>query len=209
MTEALDVPASVFDDQAGDGSRGDDAARTRQIRADRSGCCEIHSGVQDHGGVVAGRHDGVPARAIDQDLPCFTPRASITEPRSCIRRRGPLPGAVAAAIHRQHRSPIPADGRSGASAVSSPMVGRLVEIWSGQPLGGFFASEIFQPLGMTDTTFWVSPERGGAAHDPLRGRSEWPDEGEDVPFTVRPALLERGEPGLISLPTSSVSARCC
>jgi CubicO group peptidase (beta-lactamase class C family) len=35
----------------------------------------------------------------------------------------------------------------------------LVEVWSGHPLDHFFKERIFQPLGMTDTAFWVTPEK--------------------------------------------------
>jgi CubicO group peptidase (beta-lactamase class C family) len=39
--------------------------------------------------------------------------------------------------------------------VSTDVLGRVVEIISGQPLDEFFAERIFQPLGMTDTGFFV------------------------------------------------------
>jgi CubicO group peptidase (beta-lactamase class C family) len=45
--------------------------------------------------------------------------------------------------------------------VSTDVVGRLVEVISGMPLDRFFASRIFEPLGMTDTGFHV-PERAAA-----------------------------------------------
>jgi CubicO group peptidase (beta-lactamase class C family) len=37
--------------------------------------------------------------------------------------------------------------------VSTDVLGRVVEVASGQPLDGFFAERIFQPLGMSDTAF--------------------------------------------------------
>lgn len=40
-------------------------------------------------------------------------------------------------------------------SVASDVLGRLVEVISGQTLDDFFATRIFQPLGMTDTAFWV------------------------------------------------------
>jgi CubicO group peptidase (beta-lactamase class C family) len=39
------------------------------------------------------------------------------------------------------------------------VLGRLVEVVSGQGLDGFFAERIFGPLGMTDTGFWAEGER--------------------------------------------------
>lgn len=40
-------------------------------------------------------------------------------------------------------------------SVATDVLGRLVEIWSGQSLAEFFAEEIFTPLGMVDTGFAV------------------------------------------------------
>jgi CubicO group peptidase (beta-lactamase class C family) len=39
--------------------------------------------------------------------------------------------------------------------VSTDVLGRVVEVVSGQSLDEFFAERIFRPLGMTDTSFWV------------------------------------------------------
>jgi CubicO group peptidase (beta-lactamase class C family) len=39
--------------------------------------------------------------------------------------------------------------------VSTDVLGRVVEVVSGQSLDDFFAERIFRPLGMTDTSFWV------------------------------------------------------
>jgi CubicO group peptidase (beta-lactamase class C family) len=79
------------------------------------------------------------------------------------------------------------------------VVGRLVEIWSGQPFDAFVAKEILGPLGMTDTMFWVSPEARPrlATVYSAQGGSLSPVEIEEVPFTERPALLE-GAVGLVS-----------
>jgi CubicO group peptidase (beta-lactamase class C family) len=40
-------------------------------------------------------------------------------------------------------------------SVATDVLGRVVEVVSGQSLDEFFASAIFGPLGMSDTTFWV------------------------------------------------------
>ena len=40
-------------------------------------------------------------------------------------------------------------------SVSTDVLGRVVEVVSGQRLDEFFASRIFGPLGMTDTSFWT------------------------------------------------------
>ncbi|MFK7891385.1 MAG: serine hydrolase domain-containing protein [Granulosicoccus sp.] len=44
-------------------------------------------------------------------------------------------------------------------SVSIDVLGRLVELWSGQPLGEFFEQHIFRPLGMVDTAFHVPAEK--------------------------------------------------
>ena len=44
-------------------------------------------------------------------------------------------------------------------SVATDMLGRLVEVVSGQPLDRFFADRIFAPLGMSDTGFHVEPDR--------------------------------------------------
>lgn len=55
-------------------------------------------------------------------------------------------------------SQIPLPNQSGVRfryGVSTDVLGRLIEIWSGKSLREFFATEIFQPLEMEDTDFWV------------------------------------------------------
>jgi CubicO group peptidase (beta-lactamase class C family) len=50
-------------------------------------------------------------------------------------------------------------------SVSSDVLGRLVEVWSGQSLAAFFETAIFKPLGMKSTAFHVAalyaPASGG------------------------------------------------
>jgi CubicO group peptidase (beta-lactamase class C family) len=40
-------------------------------------------------------------------------------------------------------------------SVATDVLGRVVEVASGQRLDEFFATRIFRPLGMTDTAFWA------------------------------------------------------
>jgi CubicO group peptidase (beta-lactamase class C family) len=42
-------------------------------------------------------------------------------------------------------------------SVATDVLGRVVEVASGQRLDEFFAMRIFRPLGMTDTAFWADP----------------------------------------------------
>jgi CubicO group peptidase (beta-lactamase class C family) len=44
-------------------------------------------------------------------------------------------------------------------SVATDVLGRFVEVVSGQPLDEFFRTQIFEPLGMTDTAFSVAAER--------------------------------------------------
>ncbi|MGH3435230.1 MAG: serine hydrolase domain-containing protein [Sciscionella sp.] len=44
-------------------------------------------------------------------------------------------------------------------SVATDVLGRVVEVASGQRLDEFFANEIFRPLGMTDAGFWVPEQR--------------------------------------------------
>jgi CubicO group peptidase (beta-lactamase class C family) len=46
-------------------------------------------------------------------------------------------------------------------SVASDVLGRVVEVVSGQPLDRYFDEHIFGPLGMADTGFWVEGEATG------------------------------------------------
>jgi CubicO group peptidase (beta-lactamase class C family) len=59
-------------------------------------------------------------------------------------------------------------------SVATDVLGRVVEVLSGQSLDAFFAERIFGPLGMKDTSFWVEDgERLAALYspDPATGRA--------------------------------------
>lgn len=62
-------------------------------------------------------------------------------------------------------------GSAWGYSVATDVLGRLVEIWSGQPLDAAIAERIAKPLGMTDTRWWVDPassdvERLAALYQP-------------------------------------------
>ena len=83
---------------------------------------------------------------------------------------------------------------------STTVLGRLVEIWSGQPFDVFLERRVFQPLGMSDTVFWVGPDRRdrlATVYGPGADGGLTRVEMEAVPFTERPRLLE-GAVGLVS-----------
>jgi CubicO group peptidase (beta-lactamase class C family) len=86
-------------------------------------------------------------------------------------------------------------------SVSTDVVGRIVEVVSGQSLADFFADRIFAPLGMPDTGFSVADaERPRMtalyAHDPQTATAV-PYPGVDVISAHRPKLLAGGH-GLAS-----------
>ena len=80
---------------------------------------------------------------------------------------------------------------------ATDVLGRLVEVVSGQPLGDFLQAEIFGPLGMVDTGFAVPTEQQHRiaepfAHDPDGGEPMKVIEPREVP------AMESGGGGLMS-----------
>src|SRR6185295_9007614 len=77
-------------------------------------------------------------------------------------------------------------------SVSTDVLGRVIEVVSGQSLDEFFAERIFAPLGMTDTGFSVSEADSARLtalyfHDPASGTAV-PYPGVDVISAERPKL---------------------
>ncbi|OLZ70438.1 serine hydrolase [Streptomyces sp. IMTB 2501] len=76
-------------------------------------------------------------------------------------------------------------------SVASNVLGRVIEVVSGQPLDTFFAERILRPLGMTDTGFRIEPEQADRLAE-LYGET---DEGGIEPV---PGLPVRGRPRFLS-----------
>ncbi|MFL9655375.1 serine hydrolase domain-containing protein [Streptomyces sp. PB17] len=76
-------------------------------------------------------------------------------------------------------------------SVASNVLGRLVEVVSGQPLDVFCAERIFGPLGMTDTGFHVTDAQAGRL-------AELYGETEDGGIAPVPGLPLRGRPRFLS-----------
>ncbi len=79
--------------------------------------------------------------------------------------------------------------------ISTTILGRLVEIWSGMPFEQFLEERVFTPLSMTDTVFWVDPDRRDRLAMVYRPSPEGelrPYAIETIPFTEQPALIEGG-----------------
>jgi CubicO group peptidase (beta-lactamase class C family) len=80
---------------------------------------------------------------------------------------------------------------------STDVLGRIIEIVSGETLGEFLRQRIFAPLGMNDTGFHVPTEKQSRIAEPF---AKDPDSGEAVRLLDirRPARFESGGGGLLS-----------
>lgn len=82
----------------------------------------------------------------------------------------------------------------------SEVLGRVIEVASGMPLAEFFETRIFEPLGMTETMFYVDPGRASRLATLYRrdaGGVLRPYELETIPVTEPRALTSSGV-GLVS-----------
>ena len=84
-------------------------------------------------------------------------------------------------------------------SVSVDVLGRLIELWSGQPLDEFVRERILEPLGMHDTEWWCPPEkqdRLSMLYVPVNGDS-YPY--EDIARAAsHPPRMHAGGGGLLS-----------
>jgi CubicO group peptidase (beta-lactamase class C family) len=92
-------------------------------------------------------------------------------------------------------------GREWNYSVATDVLGRVVEVVSGQRLDAFLAERVFAPLDMRDTGFHVAPEQAGRlaalySPDPATGRATRNDRmGKNV---LRPPDCLWGGGGLVS-----------
>ena len=83
--------------------------------------------------------------------------------------------------------------------IHATILGKLVEVWSGQPFDEYLRDHLFEPLGMDSTIFWAegdAAERLAVVYRPTDGVLN-PHRIEQVPWTSRPPLIEGGV-GLLS-----------
>lgn len=83
--------------------------------------------------------------------------------------------------------------------IHATILGKLIEVWSGQDLLSYFENNIFEPLEMDSTMFWAEGEnekRLAQLYRPTDGNLR-PYQIESIPFTARPELIEGGV-GLLS-----------
>ena len=157
--------------------------------------------------VVAGQQDGPPRPAAKpvtvRDLLLHTSglnaRTSEIYRREQVRSRTiTMPQFIANLV----RVPLMEEpGTRYRYSEGTTVLGRLVEIWSGQAFEEFLEARIFRPLRMTDTMFWAAtPDqraRLATVYGPAPGGGLVPVETETLPFTERPTLIE-GAVGLLS-----------
>jgi CubicO group peptidase (beta-lactamase class C family) len=75
-------------------------------------------------------------------------------------------------------------------SVATDVLGRVVEVISGQPLDEFFRARILEPLGMTDTGFWVE----GPAADRLAAAYMANPTGTSAPAQLINGAAARSRP---------------
>jgi CubicO group peptidase (beta-lactamase class C family) len=92
-------------------------------------------------------------------------------------------------------------GEQWVYSISITVLGRIVEIVSGQTFDNYLEQDIFTPLAMTDTGFYVKPHQqarlakayvAATSREPLRLLPPM-----DIPITEKPPLME-GAAGLVS-----------
>lgn len=81
-------------------------------------------------------------------------------------------------------------------SLSTDVCGALVEILSGQPFDEYLQENIFEPLGMKDTSFWVTPEKASRlAANYQRGADKelkLIDDPQSSAYLEKPAFLSGG-----------------
>ena len=86
--------------------------------------------------------------------------------------------------------------------IHATILGKLVEVWSGQLFQDYLQENILDPLEMNSTMFWadgVDASRLAELYRPINGELR-PYKIESVPWTSRPALIEGGVGLLSSVP---------
>ena len=80
---------------------------------------------------------------------------------------------------------------------STDVLGRLIEIISGQTLGTFLSERVLRPLGMADAGFWVPEKDQGRIAEPF---AQDPESGGNIALldVKRPAIFESGGGGMVS-----------
>ena len=86
--------------------------------------------------------------------------------------------------------------------IHATIIGKLIEVWSGQPFEEYLQQNLLAPLGMTSTLFWAEgndADRLAQLYRPEAGELS-PYAIETMPWTQRPVLIEGGVGLLSSVP---------
>lgn len=86
--------------------------------------------------------------------------------------------------------------------IHATIIGKLIEVWSGQPFEEYLQQNLLAPLWMTSTLFWAEgndADRLAQLYRPEAGELS-PYAIETVPWTQRPVLVEGGVGLLSSVP---------
>ncbi len=131
----------------------------------------------------------------------YGPPIGRTEVDAMYAEAGVFAGDLATLVERVAALPlVDHPGARWNYGVSTDVLGRLVEVVSGQPFGEFLERRIFTPLGMADTGF-VVPDADGARVPAVYGRGRGGIQVVDPPLGLslrsRPALVSGGG-GLVS-----------
>lgn len=83
--------------------------------------------------------------------------------------------------------------------IHATILGKLIEVWSGEDFLSYLEKNVFEPLEMNNTMFWAQgddADRLAQLYRPTDGRLV-PYQIETIPFTEKPSLIEGGV-GLLS-----------
>ena len=112
------------------------------------------------------------------------------------------PGGLTGFINQLATLPLEfSPGTAWSYSVSIDVMGYLVEKLSGMSFGEFLRTRLFEPLGMTDTAFWVPPEkidRFSSCYQPKPGGGLKLQDDAGKSTYAKPPLLESGGGGLVS-----------
>src|SRR5579863_3378374 len=114
------------------------------------------------------------------------------------------PGGLPGMVDQLARLPLDfSPGTAWNYSVSIDVLGYLVEKLSGMRFGEFLRTRLFEPLGMSDTAFWVPPdktERFASCYVPGKGACSLTlqDDALTSMHFSKPPRLEGGGAGLVS-----------
>jgi CubicO group peptidase (beta-lactamase class C family) len=112
------------------------------------------------------------------------------------------PGGLSGFISQLATLPLEfSPGTAWNYSVSIDVMGYLVEKLSGMSFGDFLRTRLFEPLGMTDTAFWVPPEkieRFSSCYQPKPGGGLKLQDDAGKSTYAKPPVLESGGGGLVS-----------